>query len=623
MAVTSGSSTVSSPPSRESWITGFRAGICDFEDSECWATGRGRISAPRRMQRDDPVVWPAGNYVLAWFRGEPELKFESSRRQTVVNGRAIGLDFRGLGQNSHLFPVNVLPSSGEQSDDAPAFTLANALTDLRAHRDTVEIVHLCDDAPTELVDALSQLAARLLTITVTSRCPEYEQEATQPNCWRQAKAVLERLNRLRDRIGALEIVGYGKLPAEVLAPVGTLTALRFLWLNVDGLDRSGARHIGRLASLRTLVLRGGLKYRSVENGTWRYKLPSGPRMALEPGTLESIANLRSLRSLDLGSTAVTKSDLHHLASLTGLVELHLDFCPGIDDEALRELAPLRSLRHLNLDNTRVKGPGLAHLEGLPLLDVLSLRDLGLIPQAFELLGRLVRLRSLNLRGSGQYQPPNSPNTQYLPPLALVPIGRLTELQFLDLVLQLKHAPKAEEIAAIGRLLKLEYLALSGLEPGADLAPLERLTRLTYLNLGSASPPGGHLHAIAKLQALETLAIRNATLDLSALGNLKKLRRLRLYVTTPKARTLPTLSSSPRLTHLSLVGSSVQSKDVAPLARLPSLRYLELRDTHVGDRAILPFLQAKGLRYLDLTGTAVSRKTFGALRRGLPGCVLAN
>lgn len=351
---------------------------------------------------------------------------------TVVNGRVVGLDLRSTGRSAPFDSVNVLAPDLNPIPPAAPIKLADALTTLRAHRATVEIVHLGDDAPAELVAELSRLGKASPTVTVTSSCPNTAWSAPAPGCWEKTLPVLGQLQKIGDRIGALEIVGYGKPPAALLRLVASLPALRFLWLNVDALDIDGARHLATLKKLRSLILRGGIRHRHIENPVGRFKSSSEAPMELAPGSLATIGALRSLRSLDLGTKDVTQKELRHLTLLTDLAELHLDFCRGIDDRTLQELAPLHSLHHLNLDNTRVKGPGLAHLEGLRRLRSLSLNDPWLSQSAFDYLGRLTRLAWLSLRHNPAYPPADPADRRPLPRHALLPLERLSELRFLDL-----------------------------------------------------------------------------------------------------------------------------------------------------------------------------------------------
>lgn len=458
-------------PSDDTWsmpeevrITGYRAGMCNQESTRCWPAGRGKDTALHRMRRGEPIVSLGGQHLLTWYRGEPELRFESTSSRTVVNGRVVGLDLRSVGKGTRYFSVNDLCPQGDLRPAEQPITPAAALAALGEHRRTVEVVHLGDDAPAELVAALALLSTRTLTVTVTSDCPDPDSGIKLPDCWQKTRAVVERLVKLKDRIHALEIVGFGN-PSACLDLLPALPALRFLWLNVDVLDLDGARHLGRIASLGTLVLRGGLKLRHVEGHTQRYKWSSGLRMALVPGALAGIVSLRNLRSLDLGSTDVTKAELRHLAPLTGLLELYLDFCRGIDDEALRELAPLRSLRLLNLDATGVKGSGLAHLKRLSRLQGLSLRDLAVVPETFEWASRLGQLRSLDLRHTHVREPENARDKQSIPHLFLLPLGQLGELRFLDL--EIDRALHVEELAAIGRLRKVWASSISPAPPSRE------------------------------------------------------------------------------------------------------------------------------------------------------------
>ena len=77
--------------------------------------------------------------------------------------------------------------------------------------------------------------------------------------------------------------------------------------------------------------------------------------------IEAIASLRQLRSLRLGHTSFPDKDLALLATMPGIEELGLEFCPDVADGALQKLIGWKSLRRVDLHGTKVTAEGIAVL----------------------------------------------------------------------------------------------------------------------------------------------------------------------------------------------------------------------------------------------------------------------
>ena len=77
--------------------------------------------------------------------------------------------------------------------------------------------------------------------------------------------------------------------------------------------------------------------------------------------IEAIASLRQLRSLRLGHSSFPDKDLAMLATMPGIEELGLAFCPDVADGALRNLIGWKSLRRVDLHGTKVTAEGIAVL----------------------------------------------------------------------------------------------------------------------------------------------------------------------------------------------------------------------------------------------------------------------
>lgn len=105
---------------------------------------------------------------------------------------------------------------------------------------------------------------------------------------------------------------------------------------------------------------------------------------------------RPVTEVDLSKTGASDATLEHLAGLTGLRSLNLLDTP-VGDEGLRHLGGLHaSLRDLNLYNTAVTDAGLEHLRGLPNLATLTLHGPRIGDEGLVWVERMHKLATLDL-----------------------------------------------------------------------------------------------------------------------------------------------------------------------------------------------------------------------------------
>lgn len=114
--------------------------------------------------------------------------------------------------------------------------------------------------------------------------------------------------------------------------------------------------------------------------------------------LEHLEGLTMLRSLRLQETEISDAGLVSLAQLKNLRELDISRT-GITDSGLRRLSVLRNLQSLRLNVTPVTDAGLRYLKGLANLEELSLGGTRITDTGLEHLRRLTHLRSLSLFGT--------------------------------------------------------------------------------------------------------------------------------------------------------------------------------------------------------------------------------
>ncbi len=89
-------------------------------------------------------------------------------------------------------------------------------------------------------------------------------------------------------------------------------------------------------------------------------------------TLKAIAELKDLRVLYLGFSAITTDGLRTLGALDKVEKLGLQGCSRVDDAALAELAKWKSLKYLDVQEAPVTEEGLAELrKAKPGIKILS------------------------------------------------------------------------------------------------------------------------------------------------------------------------------------------------------------------------------------------------------------
>jgi Leucine-rich repeat (LRR) protein len=118
-----------------------------------------------------------------------------------------------------------------------------------------------------------------------------------------------------------------------------------------------------------------------------------------PVTDEMVAKLdglTTLRSLDLGRTAVTDAGLVHVATLKNLEELCVCCTMKITDAGLVNLEKLTKLNSLDLGGLNISDRGLSHVRGLTELEYLSLYGTKVDDAGMVYISRLTKLRTLVL-----------------------------------------------------------------------------------------------------------------------------------------------------------------------------------------------------------------------------------
>ena len=317
--------------------------------------------------------------------------------------------------------------------------------------------------------------------------------------------------------------------------------------------------------------------------------------------VERIAQLKSVKRLDLSLTYVSDLGAERLKALDELEELNLTAAEFITDAALAFLRGNRHLKSLNLRGTDVTDTSLAYiaeLSGLKSLDIsfTQITDVGL-----EHLASLAQLEELNLGG-------NKISGASLHVLKLLP--KLRKLSFYGI--QRRNAGWCW--APVVTDLELQTISLLG--------GLEDLNVGSGVALGTPRPNDlGPADGEAECRIAG--GTRVTDLGLAKLSALKKLRVLDLSGSAITARGLNTLAALPNLQRLSLW--NVKGIDDAAAAHLEALHHLtslDLSNTAVGDDTLARLGKLANLRRLYVSETNVTPDALAAFQAQHPASVVS-
>lgn len=303
--------------------------------------------------------------------------------------------------------------------------------------------------------------------------------------------------------------------------------------------------------------------------------------------IDFIAELKTLRKLDLSFTYVTDKGIKKLQALQQLQDLTLDTAEFLTDASMAHLRANRALRRLvvrGVDITDAGMPYVGEMTGLRYLDIsyTMLGDVGLehLPNLSELehlkigatlitglnlnfLKLLPKLKTLSLRGV-QRRNAGACWTPNVTDLDLETISLLAGLEELDLGVGIKLGMGGQPAAPGGGNCRLTGgLQISDL----GVAKLARLKNLKRLNISGArlSPEG--------VRALQSLP----------------LERLSLWAShSLDDATADVLAGMPALTHLDLSYTQIGDAGLRRLATLPTLKYLYVTETRITQEAVDAF-----------------------------------
>jgi len=307
-----------------------------------------------------------------------------------------------------------------------------------------------------------------------------------------------------------------------------------------------------------------------------------------------IAEIKTLKRLDIGTTYVTDRGIERLQQLSQLEELNLDTDEFITDAALNYLRANKNLRRLVLRGTDVTDVGMPHLAALTQLKSLDLSHTMLGDVGVESLSALTGLEELNLGG-------NLITGINLNSLKLLP--KLRKLSFNGIQRRNAGACWSPRITD----LDLDAISL--------LSGLEELNLGIGVSLGAKAPIGNPGAQAGGGNCRVTGGIQITDLGLAKLANLKKLRRLDVSGAKLTTAGIKALQGLPQLERLSLWNCTRLDDSAAEaLAAIPSLANLDLSYTGISDAGLKYLARLPRLDTLYLTDTKVTPEAVAAFRK---------
>ncbi|MDX1980306.1 MAG: hypothetical protein SFV51_08555 [Bryobacteraceae bacterium] len=309
-----------------------------------------------------------------------------------------------------------------------------------------------------------------------------------------------------------------------------------------------------------------------------------------------VAEIETLRRLDLSFTYVSDKGIEHLKRLKQLEELTLDTAEFITDAAMSHLRGNRTLRKLVLRGTDVTDVSLPYIAELTELRTLDLSHTMLGDGGLESLPALTKLEELSL-GATRISGIN--------------------LNFLKLLPRLRSLRLDGIQRRNGGLCWTATITDLDLDTIALLGGLEELNLGYGLGLGRTGKPvgGGNCRATGGVHITDH--------GLAKLTKLKKLRRLDVSGARITPAGLAALKELPVLERLSLWNCrAVDDRAVDTLAAMSALSVLDLSDTAVGDAGLAGLRGLPNLKMLYLTDTKVTALGAETFRKQKPGAFVS-
>jgi beta-lactamase regulating signal transducer with metallopeptidase domain/Leucine-rich repeat (LRR) protein len=378
-----------------------------------------------------------------------------------------------------------------------------------------------------------------------------------------------------------------------------------------------------------------------------------PPPGLSDENLVELSGLTNLKSLLILSAEITDVGIAALSRMKRLETLSLMECPALEISGLKALAELQSLRSLDLDWAVTAG-GLASIGRLGSLEKLEFETADLKPADFEPLTGLTHLQDLSVEwkrnsygheirprqdrhsevslGDGIARVAGKmPSLRTLSMAVTIDNEGLESLTAADqlesLILEMAEVD-ARSLELASRLPALQKFVVLGEEKLSDeaLGHLEKATRLVRLRLPATGITDAGLVHLTGLTAIENLELPGSSITnsgLATLAGLKKLKTLNLADAPIDDGSCQLVAKLfPRLRELDLRRTKITDAGVESIASLTDLDYLILDHTAITDAALAPLESLKSLRWLSVSGTDFAPTAIAELKKVRPGINIA-
>lgn len=302
-----------------------------------------------------------------------------------------------------------------------------------------------------------------------------------------------------------------------------------------------------------------------------------------PSLFADFSVFTNLRYVLVSETCLSEKEIATLAALPRLEEAVLERKHGID-EWLPAVGRLRRLRILEIrgDLSDQAATVLANLLSLETLAVQSDR---LTSSAAVILGKMRHLKYLSISGD------------WVDDEALRQLTLLENLKELHLV---TNSISDQGVALLVRLPGLECLTLQSKNITSKSAEwLSRLKKLKYLDLSNTLIDDAGLRYLSKLSNLEVLKLQGTLITDPGIAIIfPSLGYLDLSRTSLNDAGLKHIAQSPQLRCLVLFHTQVTNASIDTLAAMPSLMYAYVTGSQIDERSV---------RWLQFMKTLQSRR----------------
>ncbi|QDU58562.1 redoxin domain-containing protein [Aeoliella mucimassa] len=409
--------------------------------------------------------------------------------------------------------------------------------------------------------SLAQLP-NLRAISLSATNPEFRGDDPEPVITNSGLASLKNCPDLEH----LDINGSQVTDQGLRQLASDCPNLRRLSLDYSSLTSDGLQHLGLFKELEYLRCYG---------------------IDINDQVVEHFGDLHKLRNIT-GDLELSNAGVMRLASLPSLERLGIS--GKCDDACMPAVAAMPALKELSIQHTLITDEGFSQLANSTTLERVQITGNRMTTRCVETLATMKRLKHIGIMNV-------DPRADGAPVWQ-----QLEELSFLEQELLLCECPRLEpdDIAKLSSFRHLKQLRIDGRQTftDADLAHLQNLDHLEYLELTNSVITDEGLKIIGQLPALERLQINCLATEQGA----------------------EIVAAAPRLLYVSIGSPHLTESMIEQLrASHPKLVSLQLREFRLGNTEVSKSTSSRDSFWRE--GTEQEREQLNALE-GKPAPTLA-